>query len=78
MFKVNYPLKGKRISINKSQVEIAKYLGVCKSTYSMKECGVREFTRPEMEKLAIFFKLSAMETIEIFLPELFTQMEHSA
>jgi transcriptional regulator with XRE-family HTH domain len=75
MFKVNYPLKGRRISVNKSQLEIAEYLGLCVSAYSMKECGVREFTRPEIEKLAILFKLSAIETIQIFFPELFTQME---
>jgi len=75
MFKVNYLLKGKRVSINKTQSEIAEYLGIHKSAYAMKECGKRRFTTPEIEKLAILFKLSPIEVIEIFLPELFTQMK---
>jgi transcriptional regulator with XRE-family HTH domain len=75
MLKVNYLLKGKRVSINKTQTELAKYLGLHKSAYAMKERGTRRFTLPEVEKLAVLFELSPMEVIQIFLPELFTQME---
>jgi transcriptional regulator with XRE-family HTH domain len=75
MLKVNYLLKGKRVSLNKTQTELAKYLGLHKSAYAMKERGTRRFTLPEVERLAVLFELSPMEIIQIFLPELFTQME---
>lgn len=76
MFKVNYLLKGKRVAYNKTQLEVSKYLGICESAYTMKERGVRKFTIPESESLAILFKLSPIEYVEIFLPNMFTQIEH--
>ena len=76
MFRTNYLLKGKRVANNKSQSDMAQYLGKKnKSAYSMKENGKRGFTDKEIEKIAILFKLSPMELVEIFLPELYTQIE---
>jgi transcriptional regulator with XRE-family HTH domain len=77
MFKVNYLLKGKRVSINKTQSEVAEYLGIHKSAYAMKERGKRRFTLPEVERLAVLFMLSPEEVVQIFLPSLFTQKEQS-
>jgi len=77
MFKVNYLLKGKRVSHNQTQQEIAQILGICEAAYNMKECGVRKFKLQEAETLAILFKLSPIEFVEIFLPNMFTQMEQN-
>ena len=73
----NYLLKGKRVSINKTQAEIAEYLEMHKSAYAMKERGLRRCTLPEVEKLSVLFKLSPVEVIQIFLPTLFTQKEQN-
>lgn len=75
MFKVNFLLKGERVARNKTQVQMAEHLGMCKSAYTMKERGQRDFTQKEMESIGMLFRLTPMEFIEIFFPQLFTQME---
>jgi transcriptional regulator with XRE-family HTH domain len=77
MFKPNYLLKGKRISVNMNQAEVAKVLGLSHNAYSQKECGKRKFNTDEIGKLAILFKLSPVETCEIFLPQVFTHTEQN-
>jgi len=72
---INYLLKSKRVAINKTQTEIAEYIGLKKSSYAMKENGIRGFSTEEIEKLSILFKLSCEEIVQIFLPKSFTQTE---
>jgi transcriptional regulator with XRE-family HTH domain len=75
MYEVNLLLKSKRVLFDKTSQETAEYLGLCKSAYTMKERGQRKFTTDEIEKLAVLFKLSPVEVVQIFLPNLFTQIE---
>jgi len=63
-------LKAYRALKNLSQAEVAKALGIAKSTYCNKELGNRKFTLGEVEKLSellgysveeIFFKKDVLK-----------------
>ncbi len=78
MDNTNYLLKGERVAHNKTQFEMARYLNICETAYTMKERGQRKFTLPETEEIAILFELSLVKYAQIFLPKLFTQTERKA
>lgn len=59
-------LKAKMIINNDTGIILAKALGISETTLSAKLNGKAEFTRSEMEKIKLRYRLSADEIDSIF------------
>ena len=59
-------LKIARIRKEFTQKELAEKLGMAEVSYNRKEKGIREFSRDEIEKLALLLSLDMDKVNEIF------------
>ena len=59
-------LKIARIRKEFTQKELAEKLGMAEVSYNRKEQGIREFSRDEIEKLALLLSLDMDKVNEIF------------
>ena len=59
-------LKAVMVRYGDTQAELAKYLKMSTHTLSVKLNGMSEFTRPEIEKIALRYSLSAEDIQRIF------------
>lgn len=59
-------LKIARIRKELTQKELAEKLGMAEVSYNRKEQGIREFSREEIEKLALLLNLDMDKVNEIF------------
>lgn len=62
-------LKAARIEKGLSQTDVSKSLNIAPATYSLKECGKRDFTQNEISILADLLELDATNIKEIFLTQ---------
>ena len=66
--KVNYKkIKDLRIKNNITQKQMADFININFSTYSLKENGKRQFTVQELKALAGIFKVKMDDLIEVDL-----------
>ena len=65
-------LKAKLTAAGETQAQLADFLGVSKATLNAKLNGVREFSRLEVESIAMRYQMDKDEVSEIFFPRLST------
>lgn len=59
-------LKSKREDKGITSVQMSRYLGIRKETYSRKENGHREFTNAEKIALSVILNLKKQDILDIF------------
>lgn len=62
--KVRLRVKQLRLENNKTQDDIAKYLGVDKSTYNKYENGKRKFNNGVVKKLTDYYNLKVSDIVD--------------
>ena len=59
-------LKSKREDKGITSIQMARYLGIRKETYSRKENGHKKFTNAEKIALAVILNLKKQDVLDIF------------
>ena len=59
-------LKSKRQDKGITSIQMARYLGIRKETYSRKENGHKKFTNAEKIALAVILNLKEQDVLDIF------------
>ena len=62
--KVRLRVKKLRLDNNKTQQELAKYLGVDKSTYNKYENGKRKFNNDVVNQLAEYYNINVSDIVD--------------
>ena len=62
--KVRLRVKKLRLDNNKTQQELAKYLGVDKSTYNKYENGKRKFNNDVVNQLAEYYNIKVSDIVD--------------
>lgn len=62
--RVRLRVKQLRLDNNKTQDEIAKYLGVDKSTYNKYENGKRKFNNDVVKQLADYYNIKVSDIVD--------------
>ena len=63
-------LKSKREDKGITSIQMSRYLGIRKETYSRKENGHKKFTNAEKIALAVILNLKEQDVLDIFGSEL--------
>ena len=63
-------LKSKREDKSITSIQMSRYLGIRKETYSRKENGHKKFTNAEKIALAVILNLKEQDVLDIFGSEL--------